>query len=60
MARKERVRAEARKRVFMGGDGHLTCVAETTRRLVSAGGLVYVRLGVRNHTKKRVSAARLI
>ncbi|KAI9595754.1 hypothetical protein BDF19DRAFT_475433 [Syncephalis fuscata] len=41
-ARNERVRAEARKRAFLGGDGHLSCVAESTRRLVSAGGLVYV------------------
>jgi hypothetical protein len=55
--RSERVRAEARKKAFMGGSGHLYCIAEASRRLVSSGGVVYVSIGVRNHTKKRASSA---
>ncbi|RKP07860.1 hypothetical protein THASP1DRAFT_30332 [Thamnocephalis sphaerospora] len=57
-ARSERIRAEARKRAFLGGEGHLSCVVETPRRLVAAGGHVYVNLGVRNHTKKKASSLR--
>lgn len=53
-ARKKSVKADTSKRLFMGGDGSLEMYAELTRTMVSSGGIVYVNVGVKNLTKKKV------
>ncbi|KAF9348849.1 hypothetical protein BGX26_012766 [Mortierella sp. AD094] len=53
-ARKKSVKADTSKRLFMGGEGSLEMYAELTRTMVSSGGIVYVNVGVKNLTKKKV------
>lgn len=53
-ARRTSVKADTSKRLFMGGDGSLELYAELTRTMVSSGGIVYVNVGVKNLTKKKV------
>lgn len=53
-ARRRSVKADTSKRLFMGGDGSLELYAELTRTMVSSGGIVYVNVGVKNLTKKKV------
>ncbi|RKP14869.1 hypothetical protein BJ684DRAFT_18747 [Piptocephalis cylindrospora] len=50
---------EARKRAFLGGTGSLECTAASTRGIITLGGMAYVRVAVRNGTKKRVTGVRL-
>ena len=52
--RSKSVRADTSKRLFMGGEGNLEMYAELTRTMVSSGGIVYVNVGVKNLTKKKV------
>jgi len=53
-ARRKSVKADTSKRLFMGGEGSLEMYAELTRTMVSSGGIVYVNVGVKNLTKKKV------
>lgn len=53
-ARRRSVKADTSKRLFMGGEGSLELYAELTRTMVSSGGIVYVNVGVKNLTKKKV------
>ncbi|KAF8984604.1 hypothetical protein BGZ46_007517 [Entomortierella lignicola] len=58
-ARKKSVKADTSKRLFMGGEGSLEMYAELTRTMVSAGGIVYVNVGVKNLTKKKIMGIKL-
>ncbi|KAF9321214.1 hypothetical protein BG003_003038 [Podila horticola] len=58
-ARKKSVKADTSKRLFMGGDGSLEMYAELTRTMVSSGGIVYVNVGVKNLTKKKIMGIKL-
>ncbi|KAG0324072.1 hypothetical protein BGZ99_002230 [Dissophora globulifera] len=58
-ARKKSVKADTSKRLFMGGEGSLEMYAELTRAMVSSGGIVYVKIGVKNLTKKKIMGIKL-
>ncbi|KAK3831948.1 MAG: hypothetical protein J3R72DRAFT_454522 [Linnemannia gamsii] len=58
-ARRRSVKADTSKRLFMGGDGSLELYAELTRTMVSSGGIVYVNVGVKNLTKKKIMGIKL-
>ncbi|KAF9332741.1 hypothetical protein BG006_004393 [Podila minutissima] len=58
-ARRKSVKADTSKRLFMGGDGSLEMYAELTRTMVSSGGIVYVNVGVKNLTKKKIMGIKL-
>ncbi|KAF9175452.1 hypothetical protein BGX21_002578 [Mortierella sp. AD011] len=58
-ARKKSVKADTSKRLFMGGEGSLEMYAELTRTMVSSGGIVYVNVGVKNLTKRKVMGIKL-
>ncbi|KAG0034487.1 hypothetical protein BGZ81_004519 [Podila clonocystis] len=58
-ARRKSVKADTSKRLFMGGDGSLEMYAEMTRTMVSSGGIVYVNVGVKNLTKKKIMGIKL-
>ncbi|KAI1303226.1 hypothetical protein EDD11_005440 [Mortierella claussenii] len=58
-ARKKSVKADTSKRLFMGGEGSLEMYAELTRTMVSSGGIVYVNVGVKNLTKKKIMGIKL-
>lgn len=51
--------SEARKKVFLGGDGDLSLQARMERGVVTAGSLIYARVWIRNHTKKRVQGVKI-
>ncbi|KAF9438461.1 hypothetical protein BGZ76_007715 [Entomortierella beljakovae] len=59
LARKKSVKADTSKRLFMGGEGSLEMYAELTRTMVSSGGIVYVNVGVKNLTKKKIMGIKL-
>ncbi|KAG0366955.1 hypothetical protein BGZ54_004632 [Gamsiella multidivaricata] len=58
-ARRKSVKADTSKRLFMGGEGSLEMYAELTRTMVSSGGIVYVNVGVKNLTKKKIMGIKL-
>ncbi|KAG0257032.1 hypothetical protein DFQ27_005320, partial [Actinomortierella ambigua] len=58
-ARRKSVKADTSKRLFLGGEGSLEMYAELTRTMVSSGGIVYVNVGVKNLTKKKVIGIKL-
>ncbi|KAG0215605.1 hypothetical protein BGX33_001004 [Mortierella sp. NVP41] len=58
-ARRRSVKADISKRLFMGGEGSLELYAELTRTMVSSGGIVYVNVGVKNLTKKKIMGIKL-
>lgn len=57
--RQRGVRAETRKKLFMGGQRHLEMSAELVASLVVAGSLAYVRITVKNPTSKKVQGIRM-
>ncbi|KAF9972160.1 hypothetical protein BGZ73_004763, partial [Actinomortierella ambigua] len=58
-ARRKSVKADTSKRLFLGGEGSLEMYAELTRTMVSSGGIVYVNVGVKNQTKKKIMGIKL-
>ncbi|KAF8940489.1 hypothetical protein BGZ58_006161 [Dissophora ornata] len=58
-ARRISVKADTSKRLFMGGESSLEMYAELTRTMVSSGGIVYVNVGVKNLTKKKIMGIKL-
>ncbi|KAG0004909.1 hypothetical protein BGZ65_012431, partial [Modicella reniformis] len=58
-ARRESVKADTSKKLFMGGEGTLEMYTELTRTMVSSGGIVYVNVGVKNFTKKKITGIKL-